>query len=263
MGVTSLIIPVPQGQELDQRSSQAKADVRLCDVCDFVRESDHRIANHLAMLSGYVGLKQRELAGQSGTATSAPVQLAFEGIRTQIEAVSRLHRSLSTRTQGAGIDLGEYIHEVCAPFMSGLSGAIELTEDLQPGCLVRGDQILPLTQIVSEVITNAIKYSHVGGETGKVSVRCHSVTDKELEIEIVDDGSGLPQRFDPLTAKGLGFRLIRVLTARIGAQSGFESSAAGTRFWLRMEPALEDRGRRLRSNGNGHAQMGDTSEHVP
>ena len=93
------------------------------------------------------------------------------------------------------------------------------------------------TQIVSEVITNAIKYSHARGEPGKVSVSCHSLADSQLEIEIIDDGTGLAQPFDALTAGGLGLRLIRALTGQIGAQSGFQSSVAGTRFWLRLESA--------------------------
>ena len=243
MGVTSLVIAAPGGDEVDQLSLQAKVKRSVCDICDLALEADHRIANHLAMLSSYVGLRQKSLARHLDDVTATHAQLAFDGIRTQIEAVSRLHRSLATRKRGAGIDLGDYLHQVCAPFMSGLSGAIELTEDLHLGCLVRSDQILPLTQIVSEVITNAIKYSHVRGETGKVSVNCHSAADNMLEIEIVDDGTGLPQLFDTQTAGGLGFRLIRALTAQIGAQSGIESSVAGTRFWLRIEPATESGGR--------------------
>lgn len=243
MGVTSLLIAAPGGDELEPRASRAQVAPLLCNVCDLALEADHRIANHLVMLSSYIVLKQKELARHSDAATNDPAQLAFDGIRTQIEAVSRLHRSLAIRKHGAGIDLGEYLHQVCAPFMSGLSGAIELIEDLHPGCFVRSDQILPLTQIVSEVITNAIKYSHTKGGTGKVSVNCHSAADDLLEIEIIDDGTGLPQLLDPLTAGGLGFRLIRALTAQIGAQSGFESSVAGTRFWLRIEPATESGGR--------------------
>lgn len=112
---------------------------------------------------------------------------------------------------------------------------------------------MPLTQIVSEVITNAVKHSHTGGEAGRVSVHCHPVTDKELELEIVDDGKGLPQDFAPLTAKGLGFRLIRGLTAQIGARSGFESSTAGTRFWLRVERAPEGKAGVFGSSMSGRA----------
>jgi len=242
MGSTALETAARTSGELGHRPLRPKNDASLCNVCDLVLEADHRIANHLAMLSAYVRLKKKDLARQPAPLTDASVQLAFDGVCAQIEAISHLHRALATRNRPAGIDLGEYLHQVCTPFMSGLSGAIAFSEDFQPDCLVRSELILPLTQIVSEVITNAIKYSHARGETGRISVSCHFVTDKELEIEIVDDGTGLPQLFDPLTAGGLGFRLIRALTAKAEATSGFESSATGTRFWLRMAntPQISD-----------------------
>ena len=239
MDMAPVVIAVLQQSTSERILLQAGARVRPCSVCDLALEADHRVANHLAMLSSYVRLKEKNLARQPDAQTPASLKLAFEGIRAQIDAISRLHRSLATKKQGELIDLGEYIHHVCTPFMSGLSGSIELTEDLHPSCLVRSDAILPLTQIASEVITNAIKYSHVRGETGKVTVRCHSLPGGELEFEIIDDGMGLPPLLDPRTSDGIGFRLIRALTAQIGAQSGFESSVAGTRFWLRMPPAWE------------------------
>jgi len=230
--ITALQIRLPE-----KLSLQADARLRSCNVCDLVLEADHRIANHLAILSGYVRLKEKNLARGPDAPTRDSIKLAFEGIRAQIDAVSRLHRSLATRKRGEFVDLGEYIHHVCAPFMSGLSDSIDLTEDLQPGCLVRSDEILPLTQIASEVITNAIKYSHVKGETGNLLVRCRSAPDGQLEMDITDDGTGLPHLLDPGTSRGIGFRLIRALTSQIGAQSGFESSGTGTRFWLRMSSA--------------------------
>ncbi|MEQ1781190.1 MAG: ATP-binding protein [Hyphomonadaceae bacterium] len=239
MDVALIEIAAPQRSPPEQISLRTDARARSCNVCDLVLEADHRIANHLAMVSGYVRLKEKSLARQPDAPTRDSVKLAFEGIRAQIDAVARLHRSLATRKQGGRIDLGEYIHHVCAPFMSGLSGQIELTEDLQAGCLVQSDDILPMTQIASEVITNAIKYSHVRGETGKLLVRCRSAPDGQLEMDITDDGTGLPQLLDPSTSEGIGFRLIRALTAQIGAESGFESSVAGTRFWLRMTSARQ------------------------
>jgi two-component sensor histidine kinase len=253
MGVTSLPIASAVKQALAQRSSQAKAGSLRCGGCELTLEADHRIANHLAMLSSYVGLRQKEFGQIEDAATSLSVQLAFDGIKTVVDAMSRLHRALLTDTHGTGADLSEYVRHVCGSLRSGLSGAIELTEDLRTGCRVRSDQILPLTQIVSEVITNAIKHSHIGGEGGGVFVRCHPVTERELELEIVDDGKGLPQDFDPLTGEGLGFRLVRALTAQLGGRSGFESSIAGTRFWLRVERTPEANAGALGSSMNGRA----------
>jgi two-component sensor histidine kinase len=205
-----------------------------CQVCDPAREADHRIANHLGMLGGLVRLKAIELASSLPEASRSAMQLALDGIISQIQAVSRLHRSLATRLPGAGIDLSEHLHDVCLPFMTGLSGAIVITEDFSPGCVVSDDQVLPLTQIVSEVVTNAIKYSHAKGEPGRVHVACHKLQDGQLEIQITDDGRGFPDHVDPHTAGGLGFRLIRALAAQLEATFAFESSNGGLCFWLRL-----------------------------
>ena len=143
MGNLPLLVAAPKGNGASLQSVRLKSDFSFCDNCDLALEADHRIANHLAMLASYVGMKQRDIQAAPGGETDASVLLAFEGIRTQIKAVASLHRSLATQQRGSPVDLAEYLHQVCSPFMSGLSGAIELTEDLRTGCLVRSEQILP------------------------------------------------------------------------------------------------------------------------
>ena len=237
MSGANLLNAPSRQSKLGQRPVPGAADRAICTVCDLALEADHRIANHLAMLSGYVRLREEDLTKRGAAPTAASVKLAFDGVRAQIEAVARLHRTLAAPQRGAGVDLGEFIHGVCAPFTSGLSGAITLSEDLQPDCVVKSDHVLPLTQIVSEVVTNAIKYSHVTGEPGSVRVRCAPLANDQVEIEISDDGHGLPVLFDPGAASGLGFRLVRALADQVGAEIGFDSTDKGLRFWLKVAAA--------------------------
>jgi two-component sensor histidine kinase len=205
-------------------------------------EADHRIANHLALLSAYVRLKATDLASQPAEPSRASVRLVLDGVCAQIGAISRLHRSLAAEGEGASADLAEHLHGICIPFMSGLCGQIELIEDFRPGCVVRPDQILPLTQIVVEVVTNAVKHAHVPGEPGAILARCRQGDDGAVLVEIIDDGAGLPEAFDPRVHGGLGFRLLRALGRRLGARIAFESAGRGTRrpgthFRLTLPPA--------------------------
>ena len=218
--------------DVDARFSSDRSG--SCQTCVPASEADHRIANHLGMLSGFVQLKAKDLVPSLPKASRAIVQLTLDAISAQIQMMSRLHRSLASRTPRSGLDLSDHLHDIGSPFMSGLSGAIVLTENLSPGCIVRDDQILPLTQIVSEVLTNAIKYSHVNNQPGKVRLACHKLQDGQIEIEITDNGRGLPVLIDPNTAGGLGFQLIRALATQLGAVFAFESSESGVRFWLRF-----------------------------
>ena len=50
-------------------------------------------------------------------------------------------------------------------------------------------------------------------------------------MEMEDDGVGLPERFDPMTAGGMGFVLIRSLAASLGAKVvRFDSLGSCFRF---------------------------------
>jgi two-component sensor histidine kinase len=200
----------------------------------FLAEADHRIANHLALLTGYVRLQTAALTSQAEEPSRASMHLLLDSVGTQIKAVAMLHRVLSSDGRMASANLAEHLHEICAGFASGLSGQTEIVEDISPGCAVGPDQILPLGQIVAEVITNAVKHAGQGGEPGRVVVGCHAGELGGLLVEISDSGPGFPASFDPETDSGLGFRLLRALGRRLGAQIGFQSTRQGVRFQLTM-----------------------------
>lgn len=205
-----------------------------CGDCSLQAEADHRIANHLALLASYVRLQAADLAKQSAPPTRESVRLLMSTIDSQITAVSRLHRSLATHGRPVSTDLGEHLHEVCAPFVVGLSGESRLDEHFEADCVVRSEHVLPLTQIVAEVVTNAIKHAHTAGEPGVITVSCARDGAGDLLVEVDDDGPGLPATFDPKTDGGLGFRLLRSLARQVGGAITFDSSPRGTHFQLTL-----------------------------
>lgn len=222
----------------DHRSPPPAAEIGGSESLHLA-EADHRIANHLALLTSFVRLQDADVAHQSAEPSRASVRLLLNRLGAQIDAIARLHRALAVGGPHASADLGEHLRETCAPFRHGLSGAIELTEDFPPGCLVRTDQILPLTQIVAEVITNALKHAHAGGEGGAIAVRCSQDDRGAMLVEVADDGPGLPAAFDPMTEGGLGFRLVRALARQLGARIEFRSAGPGLRFRLTLPPVHE------------------------
>ena len=202
-------------------------------------EADHRFANHLALLSGFVRLKAADIARQPLQPTIEDVQLLLESFRGQIEAMARLHRSLATGIPRAGADLGEHLHDICAPMSLLMAGRIALIEEISPGCRVRPDQVLPLTQIVVEAITNAVKHAYPAGRSGKIRVRGRRTREAAVVIEIIDDGPGLPDGFDAEKDSRLGFHLIRALARQLEALVDFESRRAGLCFRLTLPAARQ------------------------
>lgn len=207
-------------------------------IVGHAREADHRFANHLALLSGFVRLKAADLARQPVQPTVEGVQLMLESFRSQIEAMARLHRSLTFGAGGARIDLGERLHDICAPMSLLLAGRIALIEDIAPDCQAPAEWGLPLTQIVAEVITNAAKHAYPSGRAGRILVRCWRGQIGGVVIEITDDGPGLPDSFEADQDSGIGFRLIQALAAQLEAVVEFENRPAGLCFRLTLPADL-------------------------
>ncbi len=191
------------------------------DDCISSEEASHRIANHLSLLGGFVRLKAVDFASRPGEVSRDAVLILLQGIGAQIDIIARLHRSFATRGQAASQDLGEHLHQMLVAFQSGFSG-IKVTEEFQQGCIVQGEQILPLSQIVSEVVTNAIK--HASSVDGVIRVGCYKDAHGPVLVEATDNGPGLPENFNPETDGELGFRLLSALSKQLGTIPEFISN---------------------------------------
>jgi two-component sensor histidine kinase len=181
-------------------------------------------------------LQAAKIARQAEAPTHDAVQLLLLRFDAEISAVARLHRQLSAGKWRAPADVADELREVCAPFRSGLSGAATVIEDFERGCTVTPDQILPLTQIVTEVITNALKHAYAGERNGVIRVNLRKAGDGAAVVEIVDQGWGFPVGFNPVTDGGLGFRVVRALAEQLHAAVAFDSSGEGVRFRLTLPP---------------------------
>jgi two-component sensor histidine kinase len=73
---------------------------------------------------------------------------------------------------------------------------------------------------------NAIKFAHPTGVTGHLLVGCNRREDMTV-IEVVDDGVGLPERFDPTVDGQFGLQLLRSLASQLKARLEFDNTGLG------------------------------------
>ena len=220
-GFSVTVIPfVPAREAPDNRALLAQAD--------------HRIGNHLALLAGYVRLQAAHLADQREEPTRDSMKIVLAGVGAQIAAVARLHRALTSDEPWGSADLGEQLHQICAGFAASFTGGTEIIEEIRPGCTVRPDQVLPLSQILAEVITDALGRAQQGGACGKIVVGCGRDDLAGLVIEVSGDDPGPGATLEPETDGGLGHRLIIALSRQLGARIAFQSTGRGFHFRLTL-----------------------------
>ena len=109
----------------------------------------------------------------------------------------------------------------------GQKGTMELRFDNNCDGYIDPRHALHAALITAELLTNASKYAHPTGLPVKVSIRCETNDDGSFMVEVMDDGVGFPENFNPSTDGGVGFQLMRALANGLDAELQFEHDSLG------------------------------------
>ncbi|MGM0674542.1 MAG: sensor histidine kinase, partial [Spirochaetota bacterium] len=95
----------------------------------------------------------------------------------------------------------------------------------------------PLGAILTELLTNAIKYAYPEQEVGVVEISLkHDGSSAVLTVR--DNGRGFPEALDPETTESFGLDLVRSLAQQIEGSAKVDTQhGAGTRATVRFPAA--------------------------
>lgn len=189
-------------------------------------EVHHRVRNSLQLVQNLLALQGR--ASDEGPARDQLLQSAAR-VRTIAAIHDRLYKTGSATT----VDVGPYLEGLVADLRSGMAStlenrAIEVSVDTVQWPAA---EMPTLGLVVTELVTNALKY----GE-GTVRVTFRQPEGSHGVLVVSDEGTTLPDGFDPLQSRGLGMRL--VIGMLRGESSGLEIGREDgcTQFIARMPP---------------------------
>jgi two-component sensor histidine kinase len=207
---------------------------------DPAAEANHRVANSLALLGGLVRMQARSIGKNPKPHSNAEIRLLFDGIAARIATIGQLHRMLAMMPSESAVILNTHLRDVCANLISAFSSEQQPVRIEHHGtdCLVLTRHIQPITLIVCEILTNAMKYAHPTGVPVRMTVQCECRSDGALLLSIGDDGVGLPEGFDPQRDGGVGFQIIRALATEMGATLNIQSDNLGLVFQLTVPQSL-------------------------
>ncbi|HVZ28640.1 MAG TPA: sensor histidine kinase [Rhizomicrobium sp.] len=201
-----------------------------------VAEANHRIANSLALLAGLVRMQARALGRSSRTYSNPEIRLLFDGVAARLATIGQLHRMLSAVPAEGAILLNTHLRGVCANLAAAFSSELQPIRIEHHGtdCLVPTQYVQPITLIVCEILTNAIKYAHPSSVPVHLTLGCECRAEDTLVLTLADDGVGLPEGFDEKRDGGIGFQIMRALAAEIGAMLDVRSDNLGVTFHLNV-----------------------------
>jgi len=203
---------------------------------EIVRESNHRIANHLSMIAGMVQMQSSALAKGPDTLSRSSVRAMLQETAGKIVSVCHLHRKLASAPEIDEIDLSSYVVESSEALLSSLAlyGRAGIAYQLGDRCAVSPETAQTMSLIASEIIMNAVKHAHPTGVPVVINLNCSHDAEGRMFLDIQDDGVGLPEFFDEKKHSGVGLRLIRSLADQIGARIDIHSDSLGLCFRITL-----------------------------
>ena len=208
------------------RAERERAAHLLASREAMFKELQHRVANNMQFISGLLTMQQKRLEG-------TPAAEALEQASSRLRAMSRIHRRLYDPAS-ADKAFGPLIEDLCHELLDATGAQnIVCRVDIPPISL-SFDHIVPLTLIVNEALTNAVKHAFPDGRKGTIRI---SLTheNEHLALSVADNGKGLPAGFDPATANSLGMRIFHALAGQVNGALSFADRHPGAELQLRFQ----------------------------
>ncbi len=236
---TTPVATIAQGQDITTRvqaESQREAALAglkasLAEKEVLMREIYHRVKNNVQALIYLMDMQAEYILDES-------TRQMIHDLRGRAHAMALVHEKLYQSQNLAQIDFGDYLYDLVDNLSHALGTGRSIVwhidvEDVSLGV----DTAIPCGLIVSELLTNALKYAF---PAGRPRVECGdtdctiSVTSRvdgdKITLVVTDNGIGLPAGIDWTTTKTLGLQLVNILAChQLGGQVEVDRRA-GTSF---------------------------------
>jgi PAS domain S-box-containing protein len=173
-----------------------------------LREIHHRVKNNLSIV---ISLLNFQLS-MSNNQELIPI---INDVQLRIRSIALIHDHLYHSETLDRIPLLTYIRSLADVVHSTISlPNVKIETQLEP-VDVSIQVALPIGLIISELLTNAVKYAFNGRKEGKITVILKKEDDEMCTLIVKDNGTGLPLDYSLESAKTMGFYIIGLLTEQL------------------------------------------------
>ena len=189
-----------------------------------LHEVNHRVKNSLQIVTSLLMLQARQ-------ATDPALRQSLMEARGRIAVIAGMHQRLYSTSQHDRVNFGNYVCDLASETLLSLGGGnrIRFETQIEPGIVIVLNQAVSLALVVTELVTNAIKYAFPFERDGKICLTLERIGEN-IVLTVADNGIGLPPGFDPALRTSLGMKIVTALVRQVRGKIIIGSGEPGATF---------------------------------
>lgn len=223
----------------DTENARRRLEAALDEKESLLREIHHRVNNNMQVIISLLNISSQDVGDDR-------LRAKLETITRRMHWISLIHEQFYQSKDMARIDFSAFLGQMIKRAMCDFQGRfVDIALDPPRAvAFLSLEQAIPAGLIVAELLSNALSHAYpAGSEPGAIRITQRSLEGGEYEVEVADDGIGLPSDLDVQTANSIGMLLIHILAGQLRGEVAFESSRgtkATLRFRLNPSPSHDD-----------------------
>ncbi len=212
--------------EHKQAEEKIKASLNEKEV--LLKEIHHRVKNNLQIISSLLDLQANYVKDKEA------VNVLQES-QNRVKSMAMIHEMLYQSIDLVTIDFSEYIRNLVNDlfYAYGAKSNIKPIIDVEQ-VFLNIETAIPCGLIISELVSNSLKYAFPANKAGELSVNINS-HNEEFELTICDNGIGLPENIDfKDVTTSLGLRLVNMLVNQLDGSIELDKTE-GTKFQIKFK----------------------------
>ena len=221
--VSGIGFDITENKKNEERVSQSLKEKEI-----LLKEVHHRVKNNMQVISSILNL-------QSSYVKDEYALSLLKECQNRIKSMAYIHESLYQTKNFEGVNFSEYISTLSKNLVHTYSvntKNVKLVLNLSD-LFLNLDLSIPCGLIINEIISNSLKYAFPSKKGGIIFVNL-TVKNKLVNIEIGDNGIGIPGHIDIKQTQTLGLQLVDTLIEQIDGSLKLERNN-GTKFIIKFK----------------------------
>ncbi|MCF8366487.1 MAG: response regulator [Bacteroidales bacterium] len=213
-------------EEKEQKRKIAEDNLKrsLAEKEILLKEVHHRVKNNMQIISSILKMQERQIGDPR-------LKIVLEESQNRIRSMALIHENLYRNENLANIMFSNYVKSLAgnlARTFSDQQGNVSFEYDIDDVYLPL-DIGIPCGLIINELISNSFKYAFTENKNGKISIRLKQLDEQSFNLEVSDNGVGMPVDLDLEKSNSLGMKIVSKLVMQIEGKMKY-SYSNGAKF---------------------------------